>query len=101
MPLFIDFPETSVDSINTTVAGWVAGASSDVPLRVRVDGQPISHFYVDRPDVRAAIPHLAYSSGFGAAIDILDIENPALEITVEFGDERATRHVEITPFAHA
>lgn len=101
MPVFMDFPTAEIDTLDAVVAGWVAGETPDIPLRVTAGGHEFPHFVIERPDVRAVHHHYPFTTGVGAAIDVLRIENSPFPVTIEFGPERAKRNVRLTPHAKA
>jgi hypothetical protein len=96
MPLFIDLPALEIDSLDSVVAGWVAGDENVKQLVIHVDGKIIPHFDIMRPDVEAAFPQFPYTCGFGANFDILDIAHSEFPIIVQYGDEMITKSVTLS-----
>jgi SAM-dependent methyltransferase len=101
MPVFMDFPTAEIDTLDAVVAGWVAGDNGELPVRVTAGGREFPHFIIERPDVRAAHHQYPFTTGIGAAIDILQMDNAPFPVTIEFGTERAKRNVKLTPHARA
>jgi len=88
MPLFIDIPTETIDSLNVVIAGWVASPRADLDLRVCANGERISYTHTVRPDVSAAFPDMAFSTGFAAVVDISNSQSACFDISVTYGEER-------------
>ena len=99
MPVFMDFPVTEIDGLDAVIAGWVAGADRDIPIRVTAGGEVVPHFMLDRPDVRAAFAQLAFTTGIGAPINVLNLAGTEFPVTIEYGDEEVSRKIGFTPQA--
>src|ERR1700731_4554341 len=99
MPIFIDFPVTDIDGLDAVIAGWVAGEYGDAPIRVLAGGEIVPHFMIDRPDVRAAYTQLAFTTGIGAPINVLNLAGTEFPIVIEYGDEQISRKIRFTPQA--
>jgi SAM-dependent methyltransferase len=99
MPVFMDFPVTEIDGLDAVIAGWVAGADRDIPIRVTAGGEVVPHFMLDRPDVRVAFAQLAFTTGIGAPINVLNLAGTEFPVTIEYGDEEVSRKIGFTPQA--
>jgi len=99
MPLFLDFPEPRIEQTAFTIAGWVAGDSPSVPVKVSINGRRVPYALQESPGLNAALPGFAFvrrvvSHGH-VVVDCG--EDVVGEIELQFGDEMVKKHVSIAP----
>ena len=97
MPVHLEIPESTIEALQFSVAGWVAGAEDCAAVRVTVNGREVDHSRHERPDVRRAVAPLAFAAGIGARVDLLTL--PAakqVEISLAFGPEKVERIVDVS-----
>jgi hypothetical protein len=96
MPLFLDLPADTIDSLDVVIAGWAAALRAGPELLVCADGERVAFAPADRPDVRAAHPDMAFCTGFSAVVDIFESQSACLDISATYGDERLVRRPRLT-----
>lgn len=96
MPLFLDIPGDSIDSLDVVIAGWVATPRPGLELRVCANGELVSCMFAERPDVSAAFPDMSFCTGFNAVVDISDSKVDGFDISVTYGEERIVHRPRLT-----
>jgi len=98
MPLFLDLPEPQIEQTDFAIAGWVAGDSPNVPVRVSINGRRVPHSLQESPGLSAALPGFAFVRRVVAHGHVVDCGEDAIgEIDLQFGEEAVKKHVSVAP----
>lgn len=98
MPVFIDLPATTITTAQVQVAGWAAAAWPGAAVGLLINGQSIPFIRHHRPDVTAAFPGLAFSTGIDAAFSLFALPvATSLEVTLSLGAERVQKTIPVAP----
>ncbi len=97
--MFLDLPESGIQSISFTVAGWVSTAAEFPDVSLLINGRVIPHRLYPRPDVRLAFGDAAsHAMGVIAVPDLLALGGPEnIDIELLCGEEQAIRAVPVAP----